>query len=151
VTDLSWPFFDERHRELARDLQDWCRDNLADRYTDDLDTECRTLVRELGSAGFLKLTVADGKNRPDVRSLAIARETLAYHSGLADFAFAMQGLGSGAISLFGTVEQKRFWLPRVASREAIPAFAMTELECGSDIATIRTTGRRHGEKWVIRG
>jgi acyl-CoA dehydrogenase len=107
VTDLAWPFFEERHRELARDLQDWCRDNLVDRYADDLDTECRTLVRELGSAGFLKLAVADGKRRPDVRSLAIARETLAYHSAAADFAFAMQGLGSGAISLFGTVEQKR--------------------------------------------
>ena len=83
---------------------------------------CASLAR----AGFLKLCVADGKHRPDVRSLAIARETLAYHRALADFAFAMQGLGSGAISLFGTIEQKRKWLPRVASGEAIAAFAMTE-------------------------
>src|SRR5438105_5862848 len=131
VTDLSWPFFEERHRELARELAEWCATNLANRYAEDLDSECRTLVRELGGAGFLKLCVADGKHKPDVRSLAIARETLAYHSALADFAFAMQGLGSGAISLFGTIEQKRKWLPRVASGEAIAAFAMTEPASGS--------------------
>jgi acyl-CoA dehydrogenase len=151
VTDLAWPFFEERHRELARDLQDWCRDNLVDRYADDLDTECRTLVRELGSAGFLKLAVADGKRRPDVRSLAIARETLAYHSAAADFAFAMQGLGSGAISLFGTVEQKRAWLPRVASGEAIAAFAMTEPARGSDAANIQTSAMLDGNEWVLVG
>ena len=125
MTDLAWPFFEPRHRELTDQLQQWCADNLTGRYADDLDDECRTLVRELGGAGFLKLAVADGRRRPDVRSLAIARETLAYHSALADFAFAMQGLGSGAISLFGTVEQKRQWLPRVASGEAIAALAMT--------------------------
>ena len=77
----------------------------ATRTPSDVDAECRKLVRELGEAGFLKLCVADGDTPPDVRSLAIARETLARHSGLADFAFAMQGLGSGAISLFGTIEQ----------------------------------------------
>ena len=86
-----------------------------------------------------------------MRSLAIARETLAYHSGLADFAFAMQGLGSGAISLFGTVEQKREWLPRVASGEAIAAFAMTEPECGSDAANMATSAMRDGNEWVLVG
>ena len=86
-----------------------------------------------------------------MRSLAIAREMLAYHSGLADFAFAMQGLGSGAISLFGTVEQKREWLPRVASGEAIAAFAMTEPECGSDAANIATSAMRDGNEWVLVG
>ena len=151
MTDLAWPFFEPRHRELAADLRNWCADNLADRYADDLDSECRTLVRELGAAGFLKLCVADGKHRPDVRSLAIARETLAYHSGLADFAFAMQGLGSGAISLFGTIEQKREWLPRVASGEAIAAFAMTEPECGSDAANMQTSAMRDGNEWVLVG
>src|SRR5438270_9683614 len=133
---LSWPFFDERHRELARDLADWSAANLAGRYAENLDDECRALVRELGAAGFLKLTVSDSKHRADVRSLAVARETLAYHSGLADFAFAMQGLGSGAISLFGTVEQKREWLPKVASGQSIAAFAMTEPECGSYAANM---------------
>jgi acyl-CoA dehydrogenase len=148
---LSWPFFEAKHRELADDLQNWCEDNLADRYADDLDSECRSLVRELGGAGFLKLSVARGDRRPDVRSLAIARETLAYHSALADFAFAMQGLGSGAISLFGTVEQKREWLPRVAAGEAIAAFAMTEPECGSDAANMQSSAMRDGNEWVIVG
>jgi len=148
---LSWPFFETRHRELADQLQQWSADNLTGRYSEDLDDECRALVRELGAAGFLKLCVADGKHRPDVRSLAIARETLAYHSGLADFAFAMQGLGSGAISLFGTIEQKREWLPRVASGEAIAAFAMTEPECGSDDANMQSSAMRDGNEWVLVG
>ncbi|HEX3423244.1 MAG TPA: acyl-CoA dehydrogenase family protein [Sphingomicrobium sp.] len=148
---LAWPFFDPRHRELAEQLQHWCADNCADRYADDLDSECLMLVRELGASGFLKLCVADADTRPDVRSLAIARETLAYHSALADFAFAMQGLGSGAISLFGTVEQKRDWLPKVAAGEAIAAFAMTEPECGSDAANIQTSAMREGNQWVLVG
>jgi acyl-CoA dehydrogenase len=148
---LSWPFFEQRHRELARELGDWCADNLTGRYSGDLDDECRTLVRELGAGSFLKLCVADARRRPDVRSLAIARETLAYHSALADFAFAMQGLGSGAISLFGTVEQKRRWLPKVASGEAIAAFAMTEPECGSDAANMSTSAMRDGNEWVLVG
>jgi acyl-CoA dehydrogenase len=148
---LAWPFFESRHRELADQLQAWCSDNLADRYADDLDSECRALVRQLGAAGFLKLCVADATVRPDVRSLAIARETLAFHSGLADFCFAMQGLGSGAISLFGTVEQKHEWLPNVASGAAIAAFAMTEPECGSDAANMQTSAMRDGDEWVIVG
>jgi len=147
---LSWPFFEPRHRELAQKLQDWCAASLRG-HGDDLDAECRQLVADLGSAGFLKLCVAVGDTRPDVRSLAIARETLAYHSGLADFAFAMQGLGSGAISLFGTVEQKRDWLPKVASGEAIAAFAMTEPECGSDAANMQTSAMRDGNEWVLVG
>jgi acyl-CoA dehydrogenase len=147
---LSWPFFEARHRELADKLDKWCGSNLRE-AGDDLDAECRSLVAMLGRAGFLKLCVADGDSRPDVRSLAIARETLAYHSALADFAFAMQGLGSGAISLFGTVEQKREWLPKVASGEAIAAFAMTEPACGSDAANIATSAMRDGNEWVLVG
>jgi acyl-CoA dehydrogenase len=151
VTDLGWPFFEPRHRELADELAGWCAVNCADRFVDDVDSEARALVRELGAAGFLKLCVTDAERRPDVRSLAIARETLAWHSALADFAFAMQGLGSGAISLFGTVEQKREWLPRVASGEAIAAFAMTEPECGSDAANMATSAMRDGNEWVLVG
>jgi len=147
---LSWPFFEPRHRELAEKLQEWCAASLRG-HGADLDAECRRLVADLGSAGFLKLCVANGDARPDVRSLAIARETLAYHSGLADFAFAMQGLGSGAISLFGTVEQKREWLPRVAAGNAIAAFAMTEPECGSDAANMQTSAMRDGNEWVLVG
>jgi acyl-CoA dehydrogenase len=151
TSQLSWPFFEPKHRELADDLQRWCAENLEGRFAEDLDSECRTLVRELGAAGFLKLSVADAKHRPDVRSLAIARETLAYHSALADFAFAMQGLGSGAISLFGTVEQKRQWLPKVASGQVIAAFAMTEPTSGSDAANMATSAMRDGNEWVIVG
>jgi acyl-CoA dehydrogenase len=147
---LSWPFFERRHRDLADELEEWCEDGLPE-PSGDLDEDCRTLVRELGAAGLLKLTVADGDRRPDVRSVALARERLAYHSALADFAFAMQGLGSGAISLFGTVEQKRKWLPRVASGEAIAAFAMTEPECGSDAANMQTSALLDGNSWVLVG
>ena len=146
---LSWPFFNAGHRALVHKLDDFC-DRLQGRGND-LDVYCRKLVAAMGSAGILKLCVSDGESRPDVRSLAIARETLAYHSGLADFAFAMQGLGSGAISLFGTIEQKREWLPRVASGKAIAAFAMTEPECGSDAANIATSAMLDGNEWVLVG
>lgn len=146
---LSWPFFEPRHRELADALENWCGDMPIG--SGDLDRDCGTLVQWLAKGGFLKLCVADDENRPDVRSLAIARQTLAYHSALADFAFAMQGLGSGAISLFGTVEQKRAWLPRVASGEAIAAFAMTEPASGSDAANIATSAMRDANEWVLVG
>jgi acyl-CoA dehydrogenase len=151
VTELSWPFFEERHRELATKLEEWCGEWIHDAEAADADVACRALIAEMGRAGFLKLCVSDGKNRPDVRSLAICREILARHHGLADFAFAMQGLGSGAISLFGTVEQKREWLPRVAAGEAIAAFAMTEPECGSDAANMSTSAMREGNQWVLVG
>ncbi len=151
MIDTEWPFFEDRHRVLADELDRWCHANLSETHGDDVDAECRTLVRKLGAAGFLKLCVAEGDHRPDVRSLAIARETLARHSGLADFAFAMQGLGSGAISLFGSEEQKRQWLPQVASGKAIAAFAMTEPESGSDAANIAMTARQDGNGWRLDG
>lgn len=146
---LAWPFFDARHRELAEKLQLWCERLQGE--AEPVDAYCRKLVGSLGGAGFLKLCVANGDRRPDVRSLAITRETLAYHSALADFSFAMQGLGSGAISLFGTIEQKREWLPSVASGQAIAAFAMTEPECGSDAANMQTSAMRDGNEWVLFG
>ena len=148
---LAWPFFEERHRELAAKLENWCDEWIHDAEPSDPDAACRALVKEYGRAGFLKLCVSDGATRPDVRSLALCREILARHHGLADFAFAMQGLGSGAISLFGTVEQKREWLPKVASGEAIAAFAMTEPECGSDAVNMQTSAMRDGDEWVLAG
>jgi len=148
---LAWPFFEERHRKLAAEVEDWCDEWLKDAHPSDPDATCRALVTEYGRAGFLKLAVSDGNTRPDVRSLALCREILARHHGLADFAFAMQGLGSGAISLFGTVEQKRAWLPKVASGEAIASFAMTEPECGSDAANMSTSAMREGNEWVLVG
>ena len=136
---------------MAAELEEWCDATIHDAEAADLDAACRALVAEYGRAGFLKLCVGDGDDRPDVRSLAICRDILARHHGLADFAFAMQGLGSGAISLFGTVEQKREWLPKVASGAAIAAFAMTEPECGSDAANMSTSAMRDGNEWVLVG
>ena len=142
---LSLPFFESRHRAIKRFR------GVAPDESRDLDDTCRALVRKLGKDGLLKHCVAAGDKRPDVRMLALLREMLAYESGLADFAFAMQGLGSGAISLFGTVDQKRRWLPGVASGELIAAFAMTEPECGSDAANMQTTAERIGDEWELIG
>jgi acyl-CoA dehydrogenase len=147
--DLDWPFFDSRHRQLGRELETWAAANLTPTHGDDVESEVRALVTKLGHAGFLGLTIADGAL--DVRSLAIARSTLAYHSGLADFAFAMQGLGSGAISLFGTARQRASYLSQVASGQSIAAFAMTEPATGSDAANIATTATRDGDDYVING
>ena len=147
--DLDWPFFDTRHRQIARELETWAAANLIASHSDDVEAEVRALVAKLGAAGFLGLTIADGAL--DVRSLAIARATLAYHSGLADFAFAMQGLGSGAISLFGTARQRAQYLSQVASGQSIAAFAMTEPATGSDAANIATSATRDGDDYVING
>ena len=146
---LAWPFFEAKHRAFADKVEHWRRSNSVD--TGDIDSECRRLVRSLGEAGLLKACVGEGDERPDVRTLAIARDTLAHHHALADFAFAMQGLGSGAISLFGTIEQKREWLPRVASGEAIAAFAMTEPGCGSDAANVAMTAIPDGGEFILSG
>ena len=152
MTDwLDWPFFEPRHRELARNLEAWCRTTIHDAHPSDADVACRALVAELGKAGFLKLCVATDGKAPDVRSLAIARATLARVHGLADFAFAMQGLGSGAISLFGSDEQKTEWLPKVAAGEAIAAYALTEPETGSDAANISMEAKQVGGEWRLTG
>jgi acyl-CoA dehydrogenase len=152
VTDwLDWPFFEPRHRDLATRLEAWCKATIHDAQASDVDYACRALVAELGKAGFLKLCVADDGKAPDVRSLAIARATLARVHGLADFAFAMQGLGSGAISLFGSDAQKAEWLPKVASGEAIAAYALTEPGTGSDAANIAMRADRSGNSWVLSG
>ena len=147
---LDWPFYEQRHRDLAAKLEAWASTNLASPHDADVDAECRTLVRKLGAAGFLELCVGADAS-PDVRSLAIARETLAYHSGLADFAFAMQGLGSGAISLAGSLDQKAEWLTKVAAGRAIAAFAMTEPEAGSNAANIAMTARADGGGYILNG
>jgi len=152
VTDwLDWPFFEPRHRELAGRLEQWCAANIADGHPHDVDAACRGLVKKLGQAGFLNLCVAQGGKAPDVRSLAIARSTLAHASGLADFAFAMQGLGSGAISLFGSDAQKAEWLPKVASGEVIAAYALTEPDTGSDAANISMSAEMVDGEWRLTG
>ena len=146
---LDWPFFEERHGALARELDAWAADNLTDAHGSDVDAICRALVARLGRDGWLRHAV--GEEAIDTRAICLIRETLARHAGLADFAFAMQGLGSGAISLFGTQAQKRRWLPPVASGEAIAAFALSEPAAGSDVAAMQCAARRDGEDWVIDG
>jgi acyl-CoA dehydrogenase len=148
---LDWPFFEERHRALAGALETWCEAELSDDHEDDVDEACRVLVRKLGDGGWLRHCVPDADGKLDVRSLALIRETLARHSGLADFAFAMQGLGSGTISLFGSEAQKAAYLPAVARGEKIAAFALTEPGSGSDVAAIEASAREHGGGWVVNG
>jgi acyl-CoA dehydrogenase len=152
---LDWPFFDNSHRELADKLEGWCESNLANPHGEDVDVECRSLVRKLGEGGWLRYCVpaAHGgvHDNLDVRSLCLIRETLARHSGLADFAFAMQGLGSGTISLFGSEAQKRSYLPAVAAGEKIAAFALTEPTSGSDVANLATAAAEDGEGFALSG
>ena len=145
---LTWPFFEDQHRDWAKELDAWCIDNLSQHSNEtDTDAECVNLVRALGKAGFLQPTAGDAI---DVRTLCLARETLARHHGLADFAFAMQGLGTGAISLFGTDEQKK-WLDKTRAGETISAFALTEPASGSDVANITTEAIRDGDDYILNG
>ena len=148
-TFLSWPFLDDRHRDLADRLEEWCTANLPVDHTD-VDGACRDLVRRLGDDGWLAHTAADAGDRLDVRTLCLVRETLARHDGLADFAFAMQGLGAGAITLFGTDEQ-RAWLDETRAGRAIAAFALSEPRSGSDVAGIETTATPTGDGWRLDG
>ena len=138
---LEWPFFEPKHAELARAVDDWAARNLGYAHEEDADAVCRRLVKDLGAAGWLRHCVNDA---PDVRSIALMREALAYHAGLADFSFAMQGLGSGSIVLAGNPAQKQRYLPRAAAGEAIAAFALSEPEAGSDVAAPATPARRSG-------
>ena len=150
---LNWPFFEDRHRAYAGKLDAWAGANLAHVDHHDVDAACRSLVAQLGDAGFLMHTAPGDTDaeRIDVRTLALTRETLARHSGLADFAFAMQGLGAGPISLFGTPAQRAAWLPKTRAGTAIAAFALTEAASGSDVANITTTAHKDGDVYVIDG
>src|SRR5271167_535306 len=148
---LGWPFFTDRHRALAEEIERWSAANLPADHGD-VDAACRDLVARLGRDGFLAATAPDPSvlSPLDVRTLCIIRETLARHDGLADFAFAMQGLGAGPITLFGTDEQ-RGWLKLTREGEAIAAFALTEQKSGSDVANIAMAARRDGEHYVLDG
>lgn len=154
-TFLDWPFFDDSHRRLADELEAWCTANLTGEHGTDVDAACRELVGKLGAGGWLGYCVPAAwggvHETLDVRSLALIRETLARHDGLADFAFAMQGLGSGAISLFGTDAQKQDYLPAVARGEKIAAFALTEPGTGSDVANLATRAVQDREGFTIDG
>ena len=153
---LDWPFFEPHHRDFAAALDIWARDTVRDAHGADVDAQCRQLVQQLGQGGWLRHAVAGtayggAVDVIDTRMLCLARETLARHSGLADFAFAMQGLGSGAISLAGTAAQKARWLPKVAAGQSICAFALSESDAGSDVAAMQCAARVEGDHAVIDG
>ncbi len=155
---LDWPFFEPRHAELARRAESWAAANLGYAHDEDpgapcgasTDATCRRLVKELGAAGWLS-HCAPADSRVDVRSLALLREVFAYHAGLADFAFTMQGLGSGPIALAGTAAQKQRYVSPAAGGEAIAAFALSEPEAGSDVAALVARARRDGPNYVLDG
>ena len=154
---LEWPFFDERHRELGA----WLADGAAAQFAShgphlDVDNACRQLVRQLGEAGWLRHAVAGAAHGGaseviDTRAICMLREALAFHNGLADFAFAMQGLGSGAISLHGNGAQRERYLPRVARGQAIAAFALSEPDAGSDVAAMACSAREEGDSYMLSG
>ncbi|QDZ00847.1 acyl-CoA dehydrogenase [Nitratireductor mangrovi] len=148
---LSWPFFEDRHRDHADRLEAWCVKNLPVDHVD-VDAACRELVARLGQDGWLRPTAVNPASPGplDVRTLCLTRETLARHDGLADFAFAMQGLGTGAISFFGTPEQKK-WLEKTRLGKAISAFALSEPRSGSDVANMDMTAARDGGDYVLSG
>ena len=155
TTYLDWPFFDAAHRALAESLDRWAADALTGLDHHDTDATCRRLVRELGRGGWLRYSVpgSAGGALPvlESRSLCVIRETLARHDGLADFAFAMQGLGSGPLTLGGAPALQQRWLPQVARGEAIAAFALSEPDAGSDVAAMTTRATRDGDGWRLDG
>jgi acyl-CoA dehydrogenase len=150
-TYLDWPFFEPRHAQLEQALDAWAGANLGGAHGSDVDQACRTLVRQLGQGGWLDHAVGKGQEAIDTRAICLIRETLARHNGLADFAFAMQGLGSGAISLFGSAVNKQRYLARVASGEAIAAFALSEPQAGSDVAAMQCAAVQDGDDYVLNG
>jgi len=146
---LDWPFFEQRHRDLSRVLEDWAVANLPVDHSD-VDAACKSLVAAMGKAGILRHSGASTGETLDVRTLCLIRETLARHDGLADFSFAMQGLGMGAVSLFGTAQQ-RAWLDKTRAGTALSAFALTEPGSGSDVANIATEARKVGNEYLLNG
>ena len=158
--ELDWPFFEGGHRALKQRLDAWCSDQLPhgahDESRDAVDAQCQQLVRLLGQGGWLRHAVAGraqgaAADAIDTRELCLLRETLAFHNGLADFAFAMQGLGSGAISLMGSPEQKQAYLPRVAGGQALAAFALSEPDAGSDVAAMQCAATPTATGYEING
>ncbi|QYF94014.1 acyl-CoA dehydrogenase family protein [Massilia sp. PAMC28688] len=148
---LAWPFFTAAHGQLEGALDAWAAANVAEQHGHDVDQACRTLVGQLGEGGWLAHAVGQGSDAIDTRAICLIRETLARHNGLADFAFAMQGLGSGAISLFGSAANKERYLQRVARGEAIAAFALSEPQAGSDVAAMQCSAVREGDDYILNG
>jgi len=150
---LALPFFDDAHRTLAQGLLPWAAAQEVDESDD--RAACRDWVRRLGDGGWLRYCVPAASGgaleRLDSRALVLLRETLAYHSPLADFAFAMQGLGSGAITLAGTAEQQAAYLPAVADGSKIAAFALSEPNAGSDVGAMAMRADATPDGWRLDG
>jgi len=144
----EWPFLEARHAKLAREADAWASDNLAHAHGADTDAICKRLVQDLGCAGYLSYAATEAA---DVRSIALLREVFAYHAGLADFAFVMQGLGSGPIALAGSDEQKARYLAPTARGEKIAAFALSEPDAGSDVQALKTQARKEATGWRLDG
>ena len=144
---LDWPFFEPKHAQLERELDAWAARHIHEEHGADVDATCRALVRQLGQAGWLKYAVGE----IDTRAICLIRETLARHAGLADFSFAMQGLGSCAISLFGSAANKDAYLARVERGDAIAAFALSEPQAGSDVAAMACAAVLDGDDYVLNG
>jgi acyl-CoA dehydrogenase len=144
----DWPFLEQRHIDLARQAEAWSKDNLGHAHGENTDAICKRLVQDLGCAGFLQHCVSE---TPDVRTIALLREIFAYHAGLADFSFVMQGLGSGPIALAGDSSLKKKYLPAAARGDAIAAFALSEPDAGSDVQALKTTATRKGDAWALDG
>ena len=155
---LDWPFFDQQHRRLAAECEAWAAKEIAplkDCARDEVDSACRVILELLGAAGWLEYVVPKAYGgrfeRLDVRSLCLIREILARYSGLAEFVFAMQGLGSGTITLFGDQAAKQNYLPAVARGQMCAAFALTEPQAGSDVAALAMTADLQGEVYLLNG
>ncbi len=161
ASHLAWPFFEASHQDFKVKLQAWTSQQFANLHGHDesreaIDKECVSLVQALGQGGWLKPAIAGQAHGGaseviDTRTICLLREELAWHHGLADFAFAMQGLGSGAISLKGTPEQQAAYLPRVASGQALAAFALSEPEAGSDVAAMQCSATETPEGYRLNG
>ncbi len=149
---LAWPFFDDSHRDFAHRLEAWAADNIGHDAHTDVDATCRALVRRLGDGGWLGAAVAEpGAASVDVRTICLAREILARHAGLADFSFAMQGLGTASVALFGGPEVCARILPEARTGTRLAAFALSETEAGSDVAALATTATRVPGGWRLDG
>lgn len=154
---LEWPFLAPRHELFAAALDAWASENVARLIgvEGDEDAACRRLVAALGEAGWLRSAApdldADPAEQLDLTTLCLTREILARHGGLADFAFAMQGLGSGPIVLFGTADQRRHWLPGIRTGERLAGFALSEPEAGSDAGAMTTTATRLAGGYRLSG
>jgi alkylation response protein AidB-like acyl-CoA dehydrogenase len=144
----GWPFFEARHAALAQQAEAYAKGSFGYAHGEDADAICRRLVQDLGCAGYLHHCVTD---TPDVRSIALLREVFAYHAGLADFSFVMQGLGSGPIALAGNDALKKDYLARAANGDLIAAFALSEPDAGSDVQAMTTSARKKGDAWVLEG